>query len=317
MNSYVGCQKLETDGDASRVVPMWVMYPTATPSRDTAMGPYTLDVALGAPIEAGPFPLAVISHGTRSAGLVFRTLAHYLARHGFIVALPEHPGDNLFQHQLEYSYQNLEDRPRHIRAVIDTLTGHAQFGPAIQAHNVAVIGHSVGGYTALAIAGGEPHTGFMVDFAHRPEHAEQPAWTALVRQNRVPIRAVPVTADPRVRAVVALAPDFSLYMHEDALAKVEVPVLLIVGEKDQWAHETIVATRTALGNDGRLEARVVPNAGHYAFISVFPEAMKARVGEAAIDPPGFDRSAFQRELERDILHFLTVTMRPAEAAISG
>lgn len=318
MKRYVGCRQFTTNASlAGAPIPVWVMYPAMVPPREVAIGPYTLEVALNAPIEAGRFPLAVISHGTHSTGLVFRTLAHFLARHGFIVALPEHPGDNLFQHQLAYSYRNLEERPRHIRAVIDTLAAHAWFGHAMQANNVAVIGHSVGGYTALAMAGGKPHTGFLVALAHHPHYAQQPSWTALVRQHRIPVKSVPVAVDPRVRAAVALAPDFSLYMNEGALANVNVPVLLMVGEKDLWAHETIAAARKGWGSDGQWDARVVANAGHYAFLSVFPEALKARVGDAALDPPGFDRTAFQRKLEQDILHFLARAMRSAETDVVG
>ncbi len=236
MNYSAGCRRLETTPSAySDAIPVLVMYPSTTLPRQTKTGPYLLNVAMNAPIATGIFPLAIISHGRRSYGLVFHTLARFLSENGFIVALPNHPGDNLFQRQSACSYQNLEERPKQITAVIDTLTTHKLFGCAIQTNNVGVIGHSAGGYTALAIAGGEPHTGFMVKSALACQPS-QSRGDAHMGSSLLPITIIPAKPDLRVRAVravVALAPDFSLFMHQRALAKISIPVLLMVAQRDR------------------------------------------------------------------------------------
>src|SRR5580692_7574048 len=70
-------------------------YPCTRPSIPTAFGPYELDVSVEAPLAPGRFPLVLISHGSGGSPLVYRSLSLLLARHGFIVALPKHPGNSL------------------------------------------------------------------------------------------------------------------------------------------------------------------------------------------------------------------------------
>ena len=53
--------------------------PCAVPGKDTAFGPFPVHVAMEAPVACGRFPLAVISHGSGSSAMVFRTLALALA----------------------------------------------------------------------------------------------------------------------------------------------------------------------------------------------------------------------------------------------
>lgn len=59
----------------------------------------------------------------------------------------------------------------------------------------------------------------------------------------------------------------------------------------------------------RPEVVVVSGAVHYAFVSPFPAGMAAEVGAPAQDPPGFDRAAFQRRLQREVLAFLQRALR--------
>lgn len=305
MNHSVGCRRWNVEDPVKgHAFPVTVMYPTTAPENHTAFGPYTLHVAMDAPVARGRFPLVVISHGSSSSPMVFRTLAQTLAANGCVVCLPQHPFDNALSNELQYTHDNLLMRPRQLSLAIDAISAAPSLRPHVDATQVGVIGHSVGGYTALAAADAQPHTGWLVEFCHRPENAEHPYWTALVRRNQVPSTPVEVQPDPRVKALVLLAPDVSLFMHEGALRPVRVPVMLRVAEHDLWTQETLDIINNGLGDPSTLDAGVVRNAGHYAFISPFPEALKGKVGEASIDPPGFDRTAFQDELASDILAFL-------------
>src|SRR5204863_3498795 len=84
---------------------------------------------------------------------------------------------------------NLVNRPRHIKLVLD----------ALGAERAVVIGHSLGGYTALALAGGEPMA--------LPEQTEDR-------------KAAPLTVvhDARVIGVVLLAPATPGFIAPGALA---------------------------------------------------------------------------------------------------
>ncbi|MGH3935584.1 MAG: alpha/beta hydrolase family protein [Pseudonocardiaceae bacterium] len=98
----------------------------------------------------------VISHGTGGSPFLYRTLAAHLARGGFVVAMPEHPRNNHNNNDLAGTAAILANRSWHIRIVIDWMFASDDFAPSPRPNTVAVIGHSLGGYTVLAVAGGRP-----------------------------------------------------------------------------------------------------------------------------------------------------------------
>ncbi|MDZ7267569.1 MAG: dienelactone hydrolase family protein [candidate division KSB1 bacterium] len=305
MNQFAGCCKVEVfDKENDITFPTLVMYPTNTASTPVAFGPFSLEVAMDAPIAEGRFPVVIISHGSGGSNLTHRTLGMHLAMNGFVVCMPEHPFNNRHNNDLQYTVQNMIYRPLHIRVAIDEIFSHEKFKSHLDFENVAIIGHSVGGYTALALAGGAPHTQALAELCQKPASAEEPYWIGLLRKNGITSQPIAVTADRRVKALVLFGPDVSLFMSEGALREVHAPVLLLVAEKDYMPQETIAVLRDGLPERAQLTYRVVKNAGHYSFLSPFPEAMKSRVGEAAKDPAGFDREKFHQELNLEVLSFL-------------
>lgn len=53
---------------------------------------------------------------------------------------------------------------------------------------------------------------------------------------------------------------------------------------------------------------VVKNACHYSFLAPFPEPQKEQFGKLAQDPAGFDREAFHRQMNREIVLFIEATL---------
>ncbi|MDO7849145.1 hypothetical protein Q5H92_22470 [Hymenobacter sp. M29] len=286
MDYFVGYRELQvTDSERNLTFPLRVLYPTPLPSQAESVGLYTLDVARNALIGPGVFPLVLISHGTGSSGLVHRNLAHYLARQGFVVGLPEHPHNNRDDDAWAHTTQNLMARPRHLQLAIDALFEH--FPASLKPDTVGLIGHSLGGYTALALAGGQPTA----------TPRDSPDWQQ---------RPIPVPADARVKALVLLAPATPWYLNEGALHHVRVPILLMEGAQDEHAtawHGQIVLN--GVPDRRQIMHRVVPNAGHFSFLSPFPAARVSPAFPPSQDPPGFDRARFQEEMKAEILAFLT------------
>lgn len=285
--TVVGGRRLDVPDVIQGVdVPTWLLYPAddASIARETThtFGAYELSFAEDAPIDGapGPLPLVVISHGRSSTPWVFRGLALALARAGFAVALPEHLGNSRTDNSLDGTVTNLENRPRHIRLVIDAL-------PMVERRRVAVLGHSIGAYTALAAAGGKPMSGPF----------DQPAQ---------PPRAIAVTPDPRIGALVLLAPATPWFREPGSLADVRASILMLAGERDELAPPTFHAQNVVreLAEGGRLDYRVIPGAGHFSFQSPFPPAMVRPDFPPSQDPPGFDRAAFAPELAAAITGFL-------------
>ena len=286
MPDHVGCRTLEiADTPLGLTFPLLVLYPSNTPGQPENIGPYTLEVALDAPSKPGPLPLVLISHGTGGSPLTHRLLAHALARQGFVVGLPRHHANHRDDNSWHNTPDNLVARPRHLSLAIDGLL--AEFGAALRPDWVALIGHSLGGYTGLALAGGRPGS-----LPH--EHADG-----------TPQR-IPVVPDARVRALVLLAPATVWYRAAAALRNVRVPILLLMGEKDEWTpdfHAQIVLQGVV--DRQQVQHHVIENAGHYSFLSPFPPERTDPAFPPSQDPPGFDRAQFQPALQAEILAFLS------------
>lgn len=266
--------------------PAVVQYPTAAPATDVTIGPFTWEATLDAPLATGRFPVCVISHGAGGSHLLYRSIATHLARAGWIVVCPEAPRDNRSDRSLAYTDESVTNRCLHLSKTLDAILGHAAFGPAADAPRVGLVGHSLGGCAALALAGGQP-------------------WS----RNRTPI---PVQPDPRFRAAVLMAPATGYYRGPDALARVSGTFLVLAGESDEATPaEDIRRDLRGLPSTAACELVVVRGAGHYSFLSPFPESMRSPDFAPAQDPAGFDRGQFHAELPGIIESFLAKALPPS------
>jgi predicted dienelactone hydrolase len=292
-------------------------YPTADAARVIPMGPFPQTVAInGAPAPAVK-GLIVISHGTASTELGFATLAQALARHGYLVASVEHVGDTWQDQSMRATPgRYFAERPRQVSRVIDTVLADSQWSARIAPGAdgqplIGAIGHSAGGYTVLALAGGKPVLSRLR--AHcEAEAALDPVLCSLSRGIGSASAQVggtadgqeePVQADARVRAVMALAP-MGVAFSASSLAAITVPVAIYAGEKDtflvprfhaSWVMQNMNGTRTTL--------QLVPNAGHYAFMNTPTMNLPSPDGSVAADPAGFDRAVFLDRLAQESVAF--------------
>lgn len=284
VSPYAGSRQLRGIDEAQGIsFPILVLYPTDVPSVPTRLGPYAFDVSPDAPVAEGRFPLVVVSHGNGGSHLVYRTITTHLARNGYVVAHLEHPGNNRNDNRLEGTYENLVNRPRHVRITIDAVSSDPELGAHARTDDVAVLGHSMGGYAALAVAGGIP-------------------WTKEGRR-------VEVEPDPRVRALVLMAPGAAFYFPPDALRDLTVPILLLTAEHDpvtpRWQAELLLDRAP---DRNQVTWREIENAGHFSFLSPFPPRMRNPGFPPSTDPEGFDRERFHERLPGEILEFLDATL---------
>jgi predicted dienelactone hydrolase len=298
-------------------------YPTADAARVIPMGPFPQNVAInGAP--ASQFKgLIVISHGTASTQIGFATLAQALARNGYLVASVEHVGDTWQDQSLRATpARYFAERPRQVSRVIDTLLADPQWRTRIANGAdgqplIGAMGHSAGGYTVLALAGGKPVLSQMRKHCNA-EAALDPVFCGLSRaisEAAGPADAAadgqeePVQADPRIRAVMALAP-LGVVFSASSLAAITVPVAIHTGERDtflaprfhaQWVAQNLRGANATL--------HVVPNAGHYAYMNTPTMDLPSPDGSVAGDPPGFDRAAFLDRFAQESIAFFDKNLR--------
>ena len=288
----VGCRALQVQDPVSQgAISAWLLYPTGAPARAVSFGPYQVDVALDAQPDGELLPLVAVSHGNGGSPWTHRGTALHLARAGFAVALLEHPGNSRSDNRLAHTAQNLCDRPRHLALVLDAAFADLALGPRLLAGVAAVLGHSIGAYTALALAGGRP----------RSFPKEEPDGQS---------RSLQVPRDPRVRALVLLAPAAAWFLEAGSLGGVTAQIFLRTGALDSIAphRELVMRDLAAVITD----EQIVPNAGHFSFQSPFPQSMIRPDFPPSQDPPGFDRVSYQCQLNAEVEAFLRGALRGAD-----
>ena len=109
-------------------------------------------------------------------------------------------------------------------------------------------------------------------------------------------------ADPRIRAVVALAP-MAVVLTPQSLAAITVPVKVIMAERDVVLQGKYHGQHVAAHLPG-VDASTVPGAGHFAFMAQAAWPLVSDAGDAAANPEGFDRVAYHATLENQVAEFL-------------
>lgn len=297
----IGFRDIWVEGSGERML-VAVWYPSGAPSGQTVEGPFAMKATRDTALADGRYGLLLISHGTGGGRLNHRGTAIRLARAGYIVAAPEHVGDNWRDDRYSGTPANWTRRPRQLSAVLDQLLGDPEFGPRIDPARVAAIGHSIGGYGVLALIGGRADLGVL---AHHCTafRARDPVFCDYGREGGTIHGKLPELTDRRVRAAVAVAP-VGVVFDAGAFAGVTAPVQIHRLAQDRvlrwpWHADNIMRLMT-----GRAQLVLHPKAHHFAFIAPFPVGLIDQVGEPARDPVGFGRAAFLDRIDRQILDFL-------------
>jgi predicted dienelactone hydrolase len=158
----------------------------------------------------GPFPLVIYSHGSGGLRFIHSNYTEALASHGYIVAAADHIGNTAVDRLADSETPGAVtafNRPNDVTRVIDAFLDPENvetvgFVANLNPSQIAVTGHSFGGFTAYAMASGfENENGEFV-------------------------------ADERVGAIIALAPAASeALLSDERLASIGIPTL-VVGATD-------------------------------------------------------------------------------------
>lgn len=287
-------------------IPVALFYPTKAPAQAIPMGPFTPTVSMSGAPASSVKGLVLVSHGTGGSELGHHNLAQRLAQNGYLVAALQHPRDNYRDRSLAATSTFFAERPRQVSRVLDALLANPEWKEKIPSGRIGAIGHSAGGYTVVALAGG------VADPSRLATHCKPPAddatfcslGGATAKQRMVeaaPPAAGYKVADPRIRAVVAMAP-LAVVFTEESLAQIKVPMQVYTAEHDtvlkgQYHGERL---RTAVPGVG---FERVNNAGHFAFMAQTNFPIAADAGDPGANPPGFDRKDFHLRLEQDVTAF--------------
>ena len=167
---------------------------------------------------------------------------------------------------------------------------------------IGALGHSAGGYTVVALAGGQVDLSRIA--AHcRANRADDPILCGMVRTDQAPATEPLLAAatDTRVRAAVAMAP-LGVMLTSASLAGIRVPVAVYAAELDRWLVPRFHAEWIARNVPGAAYHGIA-NAWHFAFMDRPGTPIATADGDAAADPPGFDRAALLARLAVELPAF--------------
>jgi len=253
------------------------------------------------------FPLVLLSHGTGGMSLQLGWLASYLASEGYIVAGISHHGNNALEPYTTQGFLRYWERAKDLTAVMNLLLADPDLGPRINPDQVGAAGFSLGGYTAIAIAGGVTNIRLLIEAFQNSgrdlskEIPEFPHPAALVEEFKSLDRYMAVAdasyRDSRVKSIFAIAPALGEAFSAEGLSPIRIPAKIIVGEADQTAPAAANATYFAKHIKGA-ELAILENVGHYAFLGEATEAGKRELPIFCLDAPGVSRASTHRMVGR-------------------
>ena len=209
---------------------------------------YPVDLYLPEIPDAAPasVPVIVISHGLGSSRKDFSEIAQHFASHGFAAILPEHVGSNKDLQRAVlagranefFRAREFVDRPLDVTYLLDELEqrNQSEWQGRLNLQQVAVGGHSFGGYTALVLGGATADFENMHRSCTRESFIEflNPALLlqcrALELETSDPEAVQQLTQglqDPRSRLVVAVNPVDSVILGEQGLSRIQLPTVMV------------------------------------------------------------------------------------------
>ncbi len=276
-----------------------IAYPTEAAEVSVEEGPIRLVASRDAPVAAGArFPVVLFSHGGSGPGtpLVHGDLLLHLAREGFIVIAPFHPG----------TAKPFVDRPRQIHKALDSVLADPRFSKHADPDRIGMAGFSFGGAVTLIVAGANIDLAHLSAYCH--DHADDTracggiatdgSW-AKVPPSRKSDDALPL------KALVLLEP-YGAPIEQKGLASLDLPILVYsASQSDLRAEGNILALAKALP---RPPQQVAVPGSHFVFVDPCSPILATSAPEICSDPRGTDRAAIHQRFKREISDFLRANL---------
>jgi predicted dienelactone hydrolase len=201
----------------------------------------------------------------------------------------------------------LGDRAQDCSFALDHLLTDSPFREVADPSRVGALGHSSGGATVVALAGGTFDPGLMRRYCASDEAADdkgcaygrRPGATGSVT-GQTPVRR----RDVRVRVVVALDPALGPGFDPGSLAGIDVPVHVVGSEENDFLPIEHHAARYARLIPGAGFTRLDRGEGHFVYLDRCAGDRDANGVPLCRDRPGVDRAEVHARLRPVIAGFL-------------
>jgi predicted dienelactone hydrolase len=296
--------------ERGRDLPVTVWYPAEAGGEPALVGDNKVfkgaAASMNSPFHKKRVPLVVMSHGSGGRIQGMSWLATELAKAGFIVAGPNHPGTTS-GHSTPADTPKLWERTQDLSAVIDMLTTDPRWSGIIDAGRIGIVGFSLGGAAAMEIAGARASLDAYARYCDTYTKWDC-AWYAggkayvddkEVGVDKVDLRTIDKARfeqsnlDRRIGSAVLIDPGLAQAYQEQSLKQIAIPMSFINLGSSGTIPAAVIADRlAALSPYGSYAS--VPGADHFSFLPECKEGgaeLLKSLGE--VDPiceDGGDRS---------------------------
>jgi predicted dienelactone hydrolase len=240
--------------------------------------------------DAKSRPVILFSHGFGGTARMMGWFGTALAREGYVVVAVDHPGNNSLDTKTVAGAILSWDRPGDLAAALEAVKSDPRIGPHLDLRRLGAAGFATGGFDALVSARVRVNMNRFLAFCR--EHptdglcAPQQEFAVTLDETQRALASPELAGEaahagddhsiPGVRAVFAIAPASVQALSPEGLARIDVPVAIILGDADQLmppATNGLVAAKAI----PRAELKVLPGVGHYDFLSTCTPAGMASV----------------------------------------
>lgn len=292
--AFVGVRQIAAPSkERGGALAVTIWYPAEAGGKPVTLGenPFFAgtDAMLEAPISGGKFPLILLSHGAGLGGTpeAMSWIASPLARQGFIVAAPLHPGNGGAQRSAAETMK-LWLRPADITASLDAVARQPFFEDHLDPENVGALGLSMGGSTVLALAGARIDPARLARYCDTD--ALNPSLCGWVRESGVDLHAMDMkpagrnNEDKRIRFAMAIDPAPVDVFQAGTFSGISIPVGIVNLGKPGQIPPTALASGIA-GAIPNSTYSVIGDASHYSmFGECKPGAAERAASEKIGDP---------------------------------
>jgi predicted dienelactone hydrolase len=290
-----------------------VWYPTAEKASAEDMSPFLrIPTKREAAISPGTFPLILFSHGTGGGRLTVEWFCTALASKGYIVAAVDHFG-NTFDNPIPLQFVTFWERPQDIRFILDQLLASKDLATSIALDKIGAAGFSLGGYTAITLAGAKMDLYALKEYLKSEEgkkEADIPEMPGLITLFEKPeveesYKKAPPLQEKRIKSVFVMSPAVGqAFPTKENFKDVTIPVYIVVAARDMLAPALTNAAHYAK-NINKAQYKVLgTEAGHYIFLNEAKDGLKQELPALFSDPPGESRKAVHDEaLRLAVEHF--------------
>lgn len=330
----VGTQKISVVSPTrDRALAVTVWYPSKGDGQTASAGENPIfessTASRNATIEVGRFPLVLLSHGSGSRADGMGWIAIELAKAGFIVAGPNHPGTTSGDSTPEAT-PKIWERTQDISEVITALSADPRFKTSVDKTRIGVLGFSLGGSTAIELAGAradlDAYTHYcqtnadMMDcrwfrggrgFAGGEEVAVEPLNLDSVDRSRFEQS----NRDTRISGAVLVDPGLVEALRPDSIGAIDIPLAFInlgsAGEIPAAVLSDALAKKAPKATYAQ-----VNGANHFSFLPVCkPGAAEFLKSVGEPDPicdenTGRSRADIHRELTGLIVSAFERSLKP-------